>query len=366
MEVGKLFAKIWDILNGESQPDIGTEEDQLLRRMERIAATEEPDYRQMWVRVQRKTTGRRLRRMNVRRVAVAVILLLSVAATAVYLYQEKTKMQPRQVVAEKHGHSSGQISLTLSDGRKVNIPRDTVGFVVKSGQVAVRQDSLSGIAYVSSGQDRQQLQYHTLEIPAEADYRLTLCDGTVVYLNSSSKLTYPVAFVGNERRVFLEGEGYFEVKSDAGHPFQVEVNGTIVEAVGTAFNINAYPEKDGVEATLVRGKVNVENGRQRVVLSPGQQARCDDRNIEVREVDCREYVSWKNGMFIFNRMTLEDIMLQMQRWYGLSVFFSSEAVKQYTFTGMIDKHLPAEETFRVIEKTVEVRFILKGKTVIIQ
>lgn len=366
MEVGKLFAKIWDILNGESQPDIGTEEDQLLRRMERIAATEEPDYRQMWVRVQRKTTGRRLRRMNVRRVAVAVILLLSVAATAVYLYQEKTKMQPRQVVAEKHGHSSGQISLTLSDGRKVNIPRDTVGFVVKSGQVAVRQDSLSGIAYVSSGQDRQQLQYHTLEIPAEADYRLTLCDGTVVYLNSSSKLTYPVAFVGNERRVFLEGEGYFEVKSDAGHPFQVEVNGTIVEAVGTAFNINAYPEKDGVEATLVRGKVNVENGRQRVVLSPGQQARCDDRNIEVCEVDCREYVSWKNGMFIFNRMTLEDIMLQMQRWYGLSVFFSSEAVKQYTFTGMIDKHLPAEETFRVIEKTVEVRFILKGKTVIIQ
>ena len=220
--------------------------------------------------------------------------------------------------------------------------------------------------YVVSGKEDEKLHYHTIEIPVGADYRLTLSDGTVVYLNSASKLTFPAAFVGDERRVFLEGEGYFEVESDKQHPFRVEVNGTIVEAVGTIFNINAYPEKDGVEATLVSGKVNVEIGQDRVSLIPGQQARCGMKNIEVCEVDTREYISWKNGMFIFNEMTLENIMVQMQRWYGLDVFFQNESAKSHAFKGMIDKHLSPQEVFRIIEKIANVRFEMKGNTVVIE
>ena len=146
----------------------------------------------------------------------------------------------------------------------------------------------------------------------------------------------------------------------------MEVNGTIVEAVGTIFNINAYPEKDGVEATLVSGKVNVENGQDRVSLIPGQQARCGMKNIEVCEVDTREYISWKNGMFIFNEMTLENIMVQMQRWYGLDVFFQNESAKSHAFKGLIDKHLSPQEVFRIIEKTANVRFEMKGNTVVIE
>lgn len=156
------------------------------------------------------------------------------------------------------------------------------------------------------------------------------------------------------------------MESDKQHPFRVEVNGTIVEAVGTIFNINAYPEKDGVEATLVSGKVNVENGQDRVSLIPGQQARCGMKNIEVCEVDTREYISWKNGMFIFNEMTLENIMVQMQRWYGLDVFFQNESAKSHAFKGMIDKHLSPQEVFRIIEKIANVRFEMKGNTVVIE
>ena len=101
------------------------------------------------------------------------------------------------------------------------------------------------------------------------------------------------------------------------------------------------------------------------------------KNIEVCEVDTREYISWKNGMFIFNEMTLENIMVQMQRWYGLDVFFQNESAKSHAFKGMIDKHLSVEfylesrlwnknKVFRIIEKTANVRFEMKGNTVVIE
>ena len=310
----------------------------------------------MWERIRRKTICKNSPRVKLWRGVAAVALPMAVICTAVYFFREKTQQPSGQFLVENQKETSSRISLTLGNGKVLKIPKDSVGEVLKTGQVAVHQDSLKGIVYVVSGKEDEKLHYHTIEIPVGADYRLTLSDGTVVYLNSASKLTFPAAFVGDERRVFLEGEGYFEVESDKQHPFRVEVNGTIVEAVGTIFNINAYPEKDGVEATLVSGKVNVENGQDRVSLIPGQQARCGMKNIEVCEVDTREYISWKNGMFIFNEMTLENIMVQMQRWYGLDVFFQNESAKSHAFKGMIDKHLSPQEVFRIIEKTANVRF----------
>lgn len=357
-----MWRLLWD---KPVQEGLDDEEAFFLERAEHICVAEEPDYERMWKRIRRKTAGP-VRRMKIRLRIAAVVLPVAVALAAVYLFQAKARMPSQEKLVKGECPLPPAVRLTLSDGQTVMIPQDTVGKIMETKQVKVVKDSVQGLAYVASGQGNGKLRYHTLAVPVGADYRLVLSDGTVVFLNSSSRLTYPVAFAGYERRVFLEGEGYFEVHRDAEHPFRVEAAGTLVEAVGTVFNINAYPEKNGVEATLVTGKVNVVSGERRVVLSPGQQACCTERQIRVREVDCREYVSWKNGLFVFNQMTLENIMTQMQRWFGLSVFFGSDSARRYTFTGMIDKHLPAEETFRVIEKTVDVHFSLKGKTVVIQ
>lgn len=363
----EIFTKIWKFLwERTGRKELDSDEIWLLERMDRIAAIEEPDYDRMWERIRRETICKNSPRVKLWRGVAAVALPMAVICTAVYFFREKTQQPSGQFLVENQKETSSRISLTLGNGKVLKIPKDSVGEVLKTGQVAVHQDSLKGIVYVVSGKEDEKLHYHTIEIPVGADYRLTLSDGTVVYLNSASKLTFPAAFVGDERRVFLEGEGYFEVESDKQHPFRVEVNGTIVEAVGTIFNINAYPEKDGVEATLVSGKVNVENGQDRVSLIPGQQARCGMKNIEVCEVDTREYISWKNGMFIFNEMTLENIMVQMQRWYGLDVFFQNESAKSHAFKGMIDKHLSPQEVFRIIEKTANVRFEMKGNTVVIE
>ena len=329
----EIFTKIWKFLwERTGRKELDSDEIWLLERMDRIAAIEEPDYDRMWERIRRKTICKNSPRVKLWRGVAAVALPMAVICTAVYFFREKTQQPSGQFLVENQKETSSRISLTLGNGKVLKIPKDSVGEVLKTGQVAVHQDSLKGIVYVVSGKE----------------------------------LTFPAAFVGDERRVFLEGEGYFEVESDKQHPFRVEVNGTIVEAVGTIFNINAYPEKDGVEATLVSGKVNVENGQDRVSLIPGQQARCGMKNIEVCEVDTREYISWKNGMFIFNEMTLENIMVQMQRWYGLDVFFQNESAKSHAFKGMIDKHLSPQEVFRIIEKIANVRFEMKGNTVVIE
>ena len=112
--------------------------------------------------------------------------------------------------------------------------------------------------------------------------------------------------------------------------------------------------------------MNVENGQDRVSLIPGQQARCGMKNIEVCEVDTREYISWKNGMFIFNEMTLDNIMLKMQRWYGVVWFFRNECDKKNHLNGIIPKQWSPQEVFRIIEKTANVRFEMKGNTVVIE
>jgi ferric-dicitrate binding protein FerR (iron transport regulator) len=205
-----------------------------------------------------------------------------------------------------------------------------------------------------------------LEVPVATDFQIELSDGTIVFLNADSRLKYPTSFGSTERKVYLEGEAYFEVSKDAVRPFRVETKDVVIEVLGTSFNVNAYPEQSSTSTTLATGKVQINKGEQQVLLQPGEQACSTDTGFIVHTVDVREFISWKDGLFIFNNMSLEQIMRQMERWYGLSVTFLNPEVKKYTFTGMINKHLVPEETFSVIQKTVNVQFTISGKQVIIK
>lgn len=362
-----LFQQIWQFLQGEKEdlkadPKIRG----VLERMAQVTQTPEPDFERMWGRVKRATIGKKERRIQFFQRVAAVLLPVLILSATVYFYRSKYPSPQKVVKVEKRVENDAAVRLTLADGKVIRVHRDSVVNLVINEDVAIRHKSVSALSYEVKSSVSHQLEYNVLEMPVGSSYQLTLSDGSVVYLNSCSKLKYPVAFVGDERRVFLEGEAYFEVKSDQQHPFRVVVGNVEVEAVGTRFNINAYPEKKGVETTLVKGKVNVEDGNQKIRLLPGQQACCSEQKIQVKEVDYREFIGWKNGKFIFRKMSLENIMIQMERWYGLTVFFRNREAQQYTFTGMIDRNLTPEETFRTIEKTVDVSFRLNGKTVIIE
>ena len=205
-----------------------------------------------------------------------------------------------------------------------------------------------------------------LIIPKGGEYQVVLADGTKVWLNSASRLIYPQSFMGKERRVVLSGEAFFDVAHDAERPFIVETSRMNVKVLGTRFNVNDYDDNEEVSTTLVNGSVEIVSGDQQVFrLVPGEQAYGKENELEKREVNVRLYTSWIDGKFLFNNTELEEIAKQISRWYDVEIFFSSENVKKVRFTGAIVKFKPLDDLVRMIESTSQVRFSVKGKTIVI-
>lgn len=205
-----------------------------------------------------------------------------------------------------------------------------------------------------------------LIIPKGGEYQVMLADGTKVWLNSASRLIYPQSFMGKERRVVLSGEAFFDVAHDAERPFIVETSRMNVKVLGTRFNVNDYDDNEEVSTTLVNGSVEIVSGGQQAFrLVPGEQAYGKENELEKREVNVRLYTSWIDGKFLFNNTELEEIAQQISRWYDVEIFFSSENVKKVRFTGAIVKFKPLDDLVRMIESTSQVRFSVKGKTIVI-
>ena len=205
-----------------------------------------------------------------------------------------------------------------------------------------------------------------LIIPKGGEYQVMLADGTKVWLNSASRLIYPQSFMGKERRVVLSGEAFFDVAHDAERPFIVETSRMNVKVLGTRFNVNDYDDNEEVSTTLVNGSVEIVSGGQQAFrLVPGEQAYGKENELEKREVNVRLYTSWIDGKFLFNNTELEEIAKQISRWYDVEIFFSNESVKKVRFTGAIVKFKPLDDLVRMIESTSQVRFSVKGKTIVI-
>ena len=230
--------------------------------------------------------------------------------------------------------------------------------------VWVRYVSVAAVMFVCGIFISQWLEYGSeklaamqeITVPGGQHIDLVLTDGTEVWLNSLTTLKYDPMFERDSRTVYLDGEAYFEVAKDAARPFTVVARGVEVEVLGTHFNVNAYPEKNGVVTTLAEGKVRVAEGGHEAVLMPGEQAVASAGALDVREVDVSEYISWKDGLFVFRQMPLEQIMEQVYRWYGVKAAFFDESARTETFTGVIDRSMSAEAFFDVIEKVLDVQF----------
>ena len=197
--------------------------------------------------------------------------------------------------------------------------------------------------------------------PRGAFYQLTLPDGTAVWLNAASSITFPLKFGTNERRVSITGEVYFEVASNKKRPFIVTANSTQVTVLGTHFNINAYNDENAVRTTLIEGQVKVSsniNGQEKMIM-PGQQSQTDRSGaIRVGNVNIDEVISWKNGVFRFNKTEITSLMRQISRWYNVDVRFEGSPPKDL-FSGTIPKSLKLAELLTVL-KTANVKFEIQG------
>ena len=259
--------------------------------------------------------------------------------------------------------------LKLYDGKTVMLDSTMKSsLIAREANVRIEMDSNHLLRYSSHDSIGMANvnKNNELIIPKGGEYQVVLADGTKVWLNSASRLIYPQSFMGKERRVVLSGEAFFDVAHDAERPFIVETSRMNVKVLGTRFNVNDYDDNEEVSTTLVNGSVEIVSGDQQVFrLVPGEQAYGKENKLEKREVNVRLYTSWIDGKFLFNNTELEEIAQQISRWYDVEIFFSSENVKKVRFTGAIVKFKPLDDLVRMIESTSQVRFSVKGKTIVI-
>lgn len=188
-----------------------------------------------------------------------------------------------------------------------------------------------GLIYASSN-TQKKVDTHILTTPRGQDFKITLSDGTIVWLNAESQLKYPSKFIQGERRVQLQGEAYFQVAHNAKQPFIVETSSIQTKVLGTEFNVNSY-EKQNTHITLIKGSVEVKSNKQNakaVRITPGEDAHLQaDGTFLLKQVDIDSYVYWKEGYFYFDNITLVDIMQSIGRWYNTNIVFRNKQAMKY-------------------------------------
>jgi len=256
--------------------------------------------------------------------------------------------------------------LTLADKQQVVLDSLGDGVVTTQGKTTVLIKN-GQLVYAAAGPEGAML-YNTMTTPRGRQCRLTLPDGSGVWLNAASSITYPTAFSATERTVSITGEAYFEVAKDLARPFRVKVNEMQVDVLGTNFNINAYPGQGKIRTTLLKGSVKVKSVQDAVTLQPGQQASLSASPstplLRVRsDADIDEVMAWKNGFFKFNDTDIRTVMQQLERWYDLEVVYEGPVPKDH-FGGKLPRDANASEVLKALEQT-QVHFRIDGKKLIV-
>ena len=298
-------------------------------------------------------------RIGRRWTAVAAVCALLVGVALAFFSRTQDGESDVQPVAETIKPGRASAVLTLSDGKQVLLSDSlAIRFKEQAADVRVQGKSLN----YSMGDSGIFEGYNTITVPRGAEYQLTLSDGTRVWLNAETELKYPVAFTGETREVVLAGEAYFEVSKNRDFPFVVKSEKLEIKVLGTSFNVKAYP-LETQQATLVEGKVKVNAGSHSRELQPGEQLNYLSGNPEVRKVDVRAYIAWKDQRFVFNDDLLEEVMRKLGRWYDVAFVLRDTDVREIRFTGNLPKYKDLEQVLDKLELTTHIRFERNGRTI---
>jgi ferric-dicitrate binding protein FerR (iron transport regulator) len=302
----------------------------------------------------------------IRWAAAAAVLLLF--GTAYYFFTPHSA--PKRVVAIQQPNPNDiappntvNAVLTLSNGQKIILDSTINGTLAIQGAVNVIRTEDGQIAYQGTSDD---IAYNTLSNPRGSQViSLTLADGSKVWLNAASSLKYPTAFIGNERKVQMTGEAYFEIAHNATMPFTVGNGETSVQVLGTHFNVSAYDDESSVNVTLLEGSVGLTtiNKQPPTLLKPGEQARIVKNGmIQLSDkVNIQEVMAWKNGLFSYNSADIETIMRQISRWYNVDVVFVNPVKEK--FYAEAPRNVSVSVLLKMLEATKAVHFKIEGKTI---
>ena len=336
------------------------------KSISRFVKTEEEEERG-WRQLQQKArSGRSVRKIKWFPYAAAIVLILSVGGVF-YFSGDKEQTEILPIAKNEVQVPGSRAVLILPDGRKVDLENE----VLRSD--LAQSDSLLLVSARSlkyrdiDSPDTTEI-FHTLEIPRGGEYLLTLSDGTMIYLNSESTLSFPVKFQGKERKVYLTGEAYFKVAKNTEHPFVVTAGELEVLVTGTTFGVRAYKDEKDIQTTLESGQVTVKVEGKSVKLVPNKQVLFNKSTmgLEVRDVDVDLYLAWVDGRLVYDNCPLEKILTDLGRWYNIDVFYSRDELRSYQFSLNMKKHEEFTQVLELIGKTGEVQFEIKDNTVIVK
>jgi ferric-dicitrate binding protein FerR (iron transport regulator) len=304
-------------------------------------------------------------------VAAAILLLLAVGSYFLILpkSQKKTALTEEQRFRNDVAPRWNGAVLTLADGQKIVLDSTTNGKIGMQGNITVTNTN-GRLMYNISDEKPARPLYNTLTTKRGNQYQVVLPDGSKVWLNAASSLTYPTVFTSGQRRVTITGEAYFEVVRNDKLPFIVQKGKLSVQVLGTRFNLNTYDDEHVLTATLLEGSIKVIKGRNSNVLKPGQQAiltdgaapaDSHDRIRVIDDADIGEAMSWKNGKFKFTDATIGSIMRQIERWYDVDVVYDTR-ISQH-FTADIPRDVPLPELLKLLEMTEQVHFKIEGRKI---
>ena len=324
---------------------------------------------------EKENEGSKLNKLSWVRYAAVLLLIAGIGA---YLsLHNKTPSKPAATSSAKEltrqtrkdlAPGGNRAVLTLGDGSTIVLDNAKNGILAQQGNTKVLK--LNGkLSYNPGNARHDETVYNTISTPRGGQYQIELPDGSQVWLNAVSSIRFPAAFAGNERKVEITGEAYFEVAKNVAMPFKVVIatpseNGAEIEVTGTSFNIMAYNDEAAVKTTLLEGSVKINQDSKAVPLKPGQQARLHDKSIKIIDhVDTEEAVAWKNGYFQFASASLQQVMRQIARWYDVDISYAGK-VPERRFGGKISRDNNASEVLKVLELS-KVKFRIEDKRIIV-
>lgn len=302
--------------------------------------------------------------------AVIVILLLAGIFYEVQQQDISVKNKTASIVSSEKNKAivpgGNHARLVLADGTTIVLDSVQNGTIQHVGASVSKQNGMLVYNGKIHSKPGMPVTFNTLNTPRGGQYMVVLPDGSKVWLNASSSLRFPTAFVGKKREVELTGEAYFEVAKNKEMPFYVNVKGMQVEVLGTHFNVNAYADDNSIKTSLLEGSVKIKKGSISGLLKPGQQGILENNKNDLRidRADMDEVVAWKNGLFQFDGANIKTIMLEISRWYNMEIVYEG-SVAERSFVGKISRDAQLSDVLKILELS-GVKFKLEGRKIIVQ
>lgn len=326
----------------------------------RLESEYETVFTSLWEEVEEKTCSHKRKHFLYRTASIAAIFLL---VFSVGLLRDKDNYNPQNFQGNIEPGASKAI-LELADGRRVELTSDITDVIEENGtKININNGE---VLYTNKG-NSDVLIYNSIIIPRAGEHRMELSDGTVVWVNSESTLRYPQTFMSDERRVFLSGEAYFEVRHNDGIPFIVETRGQELTVLGTEFNIYAYPDEDRILSTLISGdvRIKVKNSGEQIILHPGQQAILNEvsGSVSVITVEASEITAWKEGSISLEKMSLEEVVNILSRWYDVTFEFKDDGARRFSFRGSLPRYYDLIKVLKSLEAISPVEFVYRKNVI---